>query len=101
MAKNIGKRAQEVNSSKSATWTFPLERQDLIYIAIGVGVILLGYILMYTGVTEEPAVVDGKWNNPMAVVVAPLLLVVGYCVIIPIAILRLFGKKKNQTATQE
>lgn len=76
-------------------WNFPLTKKNLIILAIGLGVILIGYALMATGISEGPAVPDGKWNNPFAVSVAPLLLVIGYCVIIPIAIFKFF-KKEDQ-----
>lgn len=80
---------------KAVKWEFPLEKKDLIVIGVGIAVVLLGYLLMATGVTEEPALPDGKWNNPFAVVVAPLLLVIGYCVIIPLGLIKFFSKKKN------
>jgi len=50
-----------------------------MYIAAGVGVIALGFVLMATGVDQ--------WDNPLAVDVAPLVLVIGYCVLIPLAIM--------------
>ena len=56
---------------------------------------------MATGVTEEPALPDGKWNNPFAVVVAPLLLVIGYCVIIPLGLIKFFSKKKNSAENNQ
>jgi hypothetical protein len=49
---------------------------------------------MMTGVTDQPAVLDGKWNNPLAVTVAPIVLVIGYCVIIPFGILKKFKDKE-------
>jgi NADH:ubiquinone oxidoreductase subunit 6 (subunit J) len=57
-------------------------------------VILVGYALMTTGITEDPATVSGKWNNPLAVIVAPILLILGYCVIIPYSIIKIFRKKE-------
>lgn len=84
-------------SPKKATekWQFPLEKKDLIIIGIGLAVVILGYLLMATGITEEPALPDGKWNNAFATVIAPILLVLGYCVIIPLGLLKFFSKKKN------
>ncbi len=76
-------------------WEFPLDRQNLIWLGIGVVVILVGYLLMSTGISEEPALIDGKWNSFMAVTLAPIVLVIGYCVIIPFAILRDFSKKNK------
>ncbi len=63
-------------------WEFPLGRNNFYTLLIGLGVILLGYALMATGITDEPAIPDGKWNNFLAVAVAPVLLLLGYCVII-------------------
>lgn len=62
---------------------------------IGVAVILVGFLLMSTGVTEEPAVPDGKWNNFFAVQLAPVLLIIGYCGIIPYAIIKYFKKDEQ------
>lgn len=88
--RKIGTAAQ---SAPKTIWEFPLEKNDMMWLGIGLAVILVGYLLMYTGVTDEPAVTNGTWNNPMAVVVAPIVLVIGYCVIIPMAILKMFRKK--------
>ena len=74
-------------------WQLPFEKQNFMILLIGLGTILLGYALMATGITESPATIDGKWNNPMAIYVAPTLLIIGYCVIIPYGIIKFFGKK--------
>lgn len=60
-------------------WTNPWTRKHYMYIAAGVGVIALGFVLMATGVDQ--------WDNPLAIDVAPLVLVIGYCVLIPLAIM--------------
>ncbi len=95
--KNIRTNVQ----AKAVKWEFPLEKKDLIVIGVGIAVVLLGYLLMATGVTEEPALPNGKWNNPFAVVVAPLLLVIGYCVIIPLGLIKFFSKKKNSVENNQ
>lgn len=64
----------------------PLGRQNFIILGVGVLVILAGYGAMY----GQP--VEGF----LPLVVSPLLLVLGYCVIIPVGIL--YRKKK---ATEE
>ncbi len=83
----------------SVVWRLPFEKQNFIILLIGLGTILLGYGLMATGITETPATVDGTWNNSMAIYVAPTLLIIGYCVIIPYGIIKFFGNK-NETAGQ-
>jgi hypothetical protein len=75
---------------KKPKWSFPLDRQNFIILGIGLGIILLGYALMATGITEEPAVPNGKWNNIFAVFIAPFLLVIGYCAVIPYGLYKLF-----------
>lgn len=80
---------------KEEKWDFPYVKKNFIIAGIGLLVIIAGYILMATGITEEPALPDGKWNNPMAITVAPILLIIGYCVIIPYALFKYYGKKEE------
>jgi hypothetical protein len=89
----VKRRGQKVAEQRG--WEFPLERKNLMWLGIGLLVIIVGYLLMSTGITEEAAVPDGKWNNPFAITVAPLVLLLGYCVIIPFAIMKNFGKKEE------
>ncbi len=88
MANNSASILGNKNTNKSPAWQFPLDKENFKWLGIGLAVIVLGYILMFTGVTEEPAVVSGTWNNFMAVTLAPILLVIGYIGIIPYAILK-------------
>jgi heme/copper-type cytochrome/quinol oxidase subunit 2 len=74
-------------ASQAKRWSFPLERHNVILLAIGVAIIIVAYILMLTANTSDPVQHQQLWNNPLAVTVAPILLVLGYAVIIPIAIL--------------
>jgi len=103
MAKQVVKKAKPGVSisdrknikitKRGVSWEFPLFRKNLIWILAGVGTVVLGYILMSTGITQDPALLDAKWNNPVAIYIAPVLLVIGYCVLIPYGILKLFPKK--------
>ena len=104
MAKDL-RSAKAILGNKAATaskpnWNFPLERKDLIFVLVGLGVILLGYILMATGMGEGAATPDGAWAGILPVTIAPLMLLVGYCVIIPLAIMRFFSSKKNNSNNQ-
>lgn len=78
-----------------SVWKFPLQKQNFLIIGFGIVVIIVGYLLMATGITEEPALPDGKWNNVFAVSIAPILLVIGYCVIIPFGIFKSFPPKEQ------
>ena len=89
------------NTSSGVVWNFPLDKTDLMWLGIGVGVVIIGFLLMATGITEEPAVESGKWNNFIAISVAPVVLLLGYCVIIPLALFKFFSKRKDAKTTVE
>ncbi|MFQ6091299.1 MAG: hypothetical protein ACE5OR_01230 [bacterium] len=64
--------------------TLPFTKENYLLFLVGLAVIGLGYIAL----SRPPA------DNPWSLTVAPILLVLGYCVIIPIAIM-LKGKNRN------
>lgn len=97
MATNT-KSALKGNKSKKVSWEFPLNRKNFIIALVALGVTSLGFIFMWTGVSEDPATVDGAWNNFWAVSAAPFLLVVGYCILIPFALLKFFKGEKQKEA---
>lgn len=74
-------------SQQKVRWKFPLQRQNFILLAVGVVLIIVGYALMLTAITNDPIEHQQAWNNPLAVTVAPILLVIGYAVVIPLALL--------------
>ncbi len=69
--------------------TLSLEKINYLIILAGGVVIVTGYIALSTH----------PWDNPIALTVAPVLLVLGYCVIIPFGII--FRKKKNEDDNTE
>jgi hypothetical protein len=60
-----------------------LNKKNIILVAIGVLMLVIGFICLATG----PA------DNPVSLTVAPLILVIAYIVVIPLGIL--FGGKKQ------
>ena len=62
-----------------------LNRKNIILIAIGVLLLVIGFLCLASG----PA------DNPVSLTVAPLILVVAYMVVIPIGIL-FTGKKQDK-----
>lgn len=103
MAKKIVKKVPVSQKKQSQDkrvanrkWDYPLNRNNYVILGVGVLVILLGYALMYfAGKGDEYAAVDGNWNSTGAIVIAPMMLVIGYCVIIPYGIYKFFGKKEE------
>ena len=60
-----------------------LNKKNIILIAIGVLLLIIGFFCLATGPAE----------NPVSLTVAPLILVLAYVVVIPLGIL--FGGKKQ------
>ncbi len=101
MAKTASKKVRKnpvaakrsIKNKNTVKWEFPLSGKNIKIALIGILVIIVGYALMATGLSDGPAAIDGTWNNPWAVSVAPVVLVIGYCVIIPFAILKYYKKE--------
>ena len=81
-------RRQRRSASASAMWNFPLSKTNFIYFGIALGAIVIGYALMATGITSDPEKHLETWANSMAIVAAPTILVIAYCVLIPLAIMK-------------
>jgi hypothetical protein len=80
--------AQAKKARAGVQWQFPFGKSNMLFFGIALAVIVLGYALMATGISSDPEKYLEKWANPVAIVVAPAVLVVAYCVLIPIAIMR-------------
>ena len=61
------------------------QRENYIIMLIGVAVIILGYIVM----------INGDDVSPLSITIAPIILIIGYCVVIP------FGLIYRRKATTE
>jgi hypothetical protein len=66
----------------------PLGRENFIILGIGLAVIILGYMAM----------IEGSVEGFLPLVLAPILLVLGYCIIIPVGIMY---RKSRSVATAE
>jgi len=75
-------KSKQVKKSKIDD-VFPLERVNYIILGVGLLVIILGYV----------ALAGNKVDGFSQLTVAPILLVLGYCVIIPIGII--YRKKEK------
>jgi fatty acid desaturase len=74
--------------SRGPQWYFPLTRTNFLYFGIAMGVILLGFALMATGMSSPESTTPEKWGSPIVIGIAPVLLVVGFCVLLPYAIMK-------------
>ena len=72
----------------------PLERSNFLIIGAGIVLIIAGYL----------ALSEGSVEGLMTLSVAPILLVLGYCVVVPLGILYhkgMFGRKQQLPTTTE
>jgi hypothetical protein len=88
MAKAQTRREQRKRGQREED--FPLRRENFIILGVGLLVILLGYAAM----------LEGSVEGFLPLTVAPILLVLGYCVIFPLGILYRRGERSGD-ATRE
>ena len=65
------------NNNKTVKFLWPYKRKNYLLFGVGVFVIIVGYLIMYLG----------DVNSFQSLVISPLLLLLGYLVIIPVALL--------------
>ena len=64
-------------NKKTVKFLWPYKRKNYLLFGVGVFVIIVGYLIMYLG----------DVNSFQSLVVSPLLLLLGYLIIIPVALL--------------
>lgn len=85
MAVKTAQKTKKVQTRARKEISLPLEKENFVIICIGIVFLIVGYIFM----SENS--VDGF----LPTIVAPILLVLGYCVIIPYGILKKPSKTKK------
>lgn len=61
---------------------FPVKKDNMRFILIGLAINILGFILMIGGGSDDPAKFDGdELFSATRITVAPILVVIGYAVI--------------------
>lgn len=83
MSKATKEKERLAAKKKTKVEVFPLGPTNYKILFAGIAVIILGYILLGTG----------SWDGFLALTLAPVVLVIGYCVIIPIGII--YRKKEK------
>ena len=82
-------REHRSQKRKPAVHALPLTKRNYQILGLALVCIALGYLAL----GQKP------WDGFMALIVAPVLLVLGYCVLVPLGIL--YRKKGEQQATGE
>ena len=65
------------NNKDKVNFQWPYKRKNYVLFGIGVFVIILGYLIMYLG----------EVNSFQSLTLSPILLLIGYLIIIPYALL--------------
>jgi hypothetical protein len=84
MAREVNKISSRKGARKE---TLPFTKKNYQILGAALVVILAGYVAL----AQKP------WDGFMPLVVAPILLVAGYCVLVPLGILYR-GKKENEVS---
>ncbi len=70
--------AKELKDSGKTESRMALSRKNYILMLIGAAVILLGFILMTGGGSDDPTVFNTAMFSPRRITVAPILVVAGF-----------------------
>ncbi|MDP4219585.1 MAG: hypothetical protein Q8916_07845 [Bacteroidota bacterium] len=94
-ANSPAQRQRTPRSLKGASgvkpFNMPFERKNIVFILIGIGVVTLGYVIM--GLSETMGF--------MALDVSPIVLLLGYLVVIPMGIMYGAHRKKVEAPAEE
>ena len=88
-ARNRQARKTPAKKKQAEGFSLPYTRRNLIIFGAGILTILVGYVFL-----AQPPV-----NGFMSLTLAPILLVIGYCILIPVGLL--LGKSSTQTSDNE
>jgi len=88
----MAKTTSRLSTSRaSVNWTSPWTKQHYSYLGGAIGVIVAGFLLLAKGMYST-------WDDPLSVDVAPVVLIIGYCILVPLAIMR---KSSSGTTSNE
>lgn len=79
--KNI-KMAEEKKSQETEKKPFAIPAKNILYIIVGFGVMLLGYILMIGGGPQSPELFNPEMFSFRRIVLAPVVILIGITIVI-------------------
>jgi hypothetical protein len=88
-----GAKQPRRSAREAIPWRFPLERRNWLIIGLGIALIAIGYGLMAVGIFT-------RYDHPVAMVVAPIVLVIAYLVVIPYGILKRWDDSSSAGRSQ-
>jgi hypothetical protein len=72
--------SHKVQATPAKTTEFAFGKQNYILLFIGLGLIVLGFLLMIGGGSKDPNVFNPNIFSPRRITVAPILILAGYVV---------------------
>ncbi|MFC1732210.1 DUF3098 domain-containing protein [candidate division KSB1 bacterium] len=75
---NLAPLKAKSNESKTAVFVF--NRQNYILLLVGLAFILVGFLLMIGGGSDDPNVFNEEIFSPRRITVAPILVITGYII---------------------
>lgn len=87
MAK-VRKNIKPVRSTFTSPFNIYWTKQNFLFLVLGILTIIVGFYLMSLG----------NWDNPLSLVASPILLAIGYFVLLPLSV---FYRKKEKNSTVE
>jgi len=85
-------------TSTPSSLQFAFEKKNYILLVAGIGILLLGYLLMIGGGSEDPNVFSPEIFSFRRITLSPILILIGYGVI---GYAIMYKPKKNNTAVEQ
>ena len=85
------KNIRKVKKSSVSPFNIYWDKKNYMLLFIGIGVIVIGYVFMSMG----------PWNSFSSLFISPILLVIGYVLILPASILYMKKKKADKFGDDE
>jgi len=64
---------------ENSKFDFPIPKKSYAYIVIGLGIVVLGFLLMMGGGSDDPNIFDESIFSFRRVTLAPLVVLAGFC----------------------
>lgn len=73
---------QEEKAKREVVSTFSFGRDNYMFILIGIGVLVLGYLLMIGGGSDSPDKYNPEIFSSQRITVAPVTLLIGFAIVL-------------------
>lgn len=70
--------ATNKKNASVSEFDFALEKKNYILLAVGFAIIVLGFVLMYGGGSDDPEVFDDSIYNFQHITLAPMVVLAGF-----------------------